>query len=120
MHERINLAPKWYLGGYSFYLRAVAERIFNAFPKNESEKAWKSFLALLKLAFLDIELAVDTYIYARERTMRKQQEAIRELSTPVLQIRERLLLLPIIGVIDSQRARQLTEQDEKANRQPIQ
>src|SRR6185369_8180105 len=32
------------------------------------------------------------------------------LSTPVLQVRERLLILPIIGVIDAQRARQLTEQ----------
>ena len=29
---------------------------------------------------------------------------------PVLQVRERLLILPIIGVIDPQRARQLTEQ----------
>src|SRR3989442_1538963 len=46
----------------------------------------------------------------RERIIRDQQEAIRELSTPVLQVRERLLILPIIGVIDSQRARQLTEQ----------
>ena len=41
--------------------------------------------------------------------MRKQQEAIRELSTPVLQIRERLLLLPIIGVIDTHRARLITD-----------
>jgi rsbT co-antagonist protein RsbR len=32
--------------------------------------------------------------------------AFRELSTPVLQVRERLLIVPIIGVIDSQRARQ--------------
>ena len=46
----------------------------------------------------------------RERVIRQQQEAIRELSTPVLQVRERLLILPIIGVLDSQRARQLTEQ----------
>ena len=46
----------------------------------------------------------------RERIIREQQEAIRELSTPVLQVRERLLILPIIGVIDPQRARQLTEQ----------
>src|SRR6266849_311614 len=46
----------------------------------------------------------------RERIIRQQQEAIRELYTPVLQVRERLLILPIIGVIDSQRARQLTEQ----------
>src|SRR5437016_4408342 len=50
------------------------------------------------------------FVQERERVIRQQQEAIRELSTPVLQVRERLLILPIIGVIDSQRARQLTEQ----------
>jgi len=50
------------------------------------------------------------FVRERERIIRQQQEAIRELSTPVLQVRERLLILPIIGLIDSLRARQLTEQ----------
>ena len=50
------------------------------------------------------------FVQERERVIREQQEAIRQLSTPVLQVRERLLILPIIGVIDAQRARQLTEQ----------
>ncbi len=50
------------------------------------------------------------FVQERERVIREQQEAIRELSTPVLQVRERLLILPIIGVIDPHRARQLTEQ----------
>src|SRR5437867_2210266 len=51
-----------------------------------------------------------SFVQERERIIRQQQEAIRELSTPVLQVRERLLILPIIGVIEAQRARQLTEQ----------
>ena len=51
-----------------------------------------------------------SFVERRERIIRQQQEAIRELSTPVLQVRERLLILPIIGAIDAQRARQLTEQ----------
>lgn len=51
-----------------------------------------------------------SFVQERERVIRQQQEAIRELSTPVLQVRERLLILPIIGVLDSQRAKQLTEQ----------
>ena len=50
------------------------------------------------------------FVQERERIIRQQQEAIRGLSTPVLPVRERLLILPIIGVIDPQRARQLTEQ----------
>ena len=51
-----------------------------------------------------------SFVEERERVIREQQESIRELSTPVLQVRERLLILPIIGVLDTQRARQLTEQ----------
>ena len=51
-----------------------------------------------------------SFVEERERVINEQQEAIRELSTPVLQIRERLLILPIIGVLDSSRARQLTQQ----------
>ena len=51
-----------------------------------------------------------SFVEERERVIREQQESIRELSTPVLQVRNRLLILPIIGVLDSARARQLTEQ----------
>jgi rsbT co-antagonist protein RsbR len=51
-----------------------------------------------------------SFVEERERVIHEQQEAMRELSTPVLQLRDRLLILPIIGVLDSARARQLTEQ----------
>jgi rsbT co-antagonist protein RsbR len=51
-----------------------------------------------------------SFVEERERVIREQQEAIRELSTPALQVRDGLLILPIIGAVDSRRARQLTEQ----------
>ena len=51
-----------------------------------------------------------SFVEERERVIREQQEAMRELSTPVLQVRPRLLILPIIGMLDQKRARQLTEQ----------
>src|ERR687897_864351 len=51
-----------------------------------------------------------SFVEERERVIQDQQEAMRELSTPVLLLRDRLLILPIIGVLDSSRARQLTEQ----------
>lgn len=50
------------------------------------------------------------FVKEREKTVRQQQEAIRELSTPVLQVRDQMLILPIIGVLDTTRARILTEQ----------
>ena len=64
------------------------------------EPVANKILSIVALAFIE----------EREKVVRQQQEAIRELSTPVLQVREGLLILPIIGVIDSARARQLTEQ----------
>ena len=51
-----------------------------------------------------------SFVEERERVIRQQQDSIRELSTPVLPVREQLLILPIIGVLDTERARQLTEQ----------
>ncbi|HSM57603.1 MAG TPA: STAS domain-containing protein [Candidatus Sulfomarinibacteraceae bacterium] len=50
----------------------------------------------------------EAYMSAKEETIVRQREAIRELSTPVLQLRDGLLILPIIGVLDTQRAQQLT------------
>jgi rsbT co-antagonist protein RsbR len=109
IHERIDLPVKAYLGMYNYYLRAVASRLIEAF-RSEPERAWSVFLSLMKLTFLDMGLAFDTYINARERTIREQREAIQELPTPVLPFREGMLLVPIIGLIDSVRARLLTEQ----------
>jgi rsbT co-antagonist protein RsbR len=51
-----------------------------------------------------------SFVEERERVIGEQQEAIRKLSTPVMKLRERLLLLPIIGALDTQRMQQLTEQ----------
>ena len=63
-----------------------------------------------------------SFVEERERVIREQQEAIRDLSTPVLQVRDRLLISPIVGAVDSDRARQLTEQllgAIKANRAQV-
>lgn len=64
------------------------------------EPVANKILSIVALAFIE----------ERERVIRQQREALRELSTPVLQLRTGLLILPIIGVIDTQRARQVTEQ----------
>jgi rsbT co-antagonist protein RsbR len=60
---------------------------------------------------LDIAMARigEAYLSAKEETIKSQQEAIRELSTPVLQIRDQILILPIVGVMDTHRARLLTQ-----------
>lgn len=77
----------------------VESPLLNAFTEND----------LRLLQTLADQVAVG-FIQERERIIRQQQEVIRELSTPVLKVRNQLLILPIIGVIDTHRARQLTDQ----------
>ncbi len=50
----------------------------------------------------------DEYLIARQEIINRQQDAIRELSTPVLKLRPGLLILPLIGIIDTDRARRFT------------
>ncbi|MGH2554587.1 MAG: STAS domain-containing protein [Actinomycetota bacterium] len=62
--------------------------------------------------FIDMAMALigEEYLKAKQDIIHQHQEAIRELSTPVLQLRDELLLLPVVGVLDSNRARQMTDQ----------
>jgi rsbT co-antagonist protein RsbR len=108
VYASAGLESRVYLGASHQLMRSIGTLIMSRLGGSPLE-AFENFMALKKVAFFDIGLIVDVLVFERERTIRQQQEAIRELSTPVLQVRDRLLLLPLIGVIDTQRARLVTE-----------
>jgi rsbT co-antagonist protein RsbR len=108
LYSKVGLDPRVFLGAFHHLLKNVGTTVIKHFERTPLE-GFENFMALKKVAFFDIGLVIDVLVFERERVIRQQQEAIRELSTPVLQIRERLLLLPIIGVIDTHRAQLITE-----------
>ncbi len=61
VHQRIGLEPKWYLGAYSKYLTNLLPEVWRNLDGSEAVDA---FRALMKLVFLDIGLALDTYFHA--------------------------------------------------------
>jgi rsbT co-antagonist protein RsbR len=107
LYASVGLTPRVFLGGFRHLIGTIAERVMA--EARDPREAFTTLQSLEKVAALDISFIVDVIVSERERVIGQQQEALRELSTPVLQIRDRLLILPIIGVIDTQRARQLTE-----------
>jgi len=107
-HERIGMPPKLYLGAYRRYLALIHARLLDHFKGNAAEAA-KSLESIRKIIFFDMALAIDTYIAAYLETMTRHQAAIRELSTPVIKVHDRILLLPIVGTVDTQRAHQIME-----------
>jgi rsbT co-antagonist protein RsbR len=105
-HERIGLAPKWYIGAYGRYMRLFQDRLMTDLTPNEAKAAYQS---LTKMVAFDMALAIDTYILANLDTVARQQVAIRELSTPVIRVHRGVLLLPLVGTVDSHRAEQIME-----------
>src|SRR5438445_12620071 len=96
--------------GIVLLLRDVLARSLFAKYQNDFKKLNRILDAYEPAANRIANTVAVGFVQERDRVIRQQQEAIRELSTPVLQVRERLLILPIIGVIGLQRARLLTVQ----------
>lgn len=67
-HERIGLAPSWYLGAYSLYFSLLTPLVYEAFPQ-DPERASRILAALQKLLTFDSEIAIDAYIERRERDL---------------------------------------------------
>ncbi|MDB5425435.1 MAG: hypothetical protein JWQ29_2851 [Phenylobacterium sp.] len=105
--SRAGLDSRMFLGGFHALLRSLGARIMG--QAKAPMPAFDRLTSLSKVLFFDLGVVIDVLIADRESTIALQQDAIRELSTPALQVRDRLLIMPIIGVLDTHRARQLTE-----------
>jgi len=107
IHERAGIGPSLYIGAFGFYLQRLARSLQDQ-NALDSEQALSRFLSLVKVAHLDMAQALETFVGAREATIERQQNEISDLPTPVLQLREGLLLIPVVGAVDGRRARRLT------------
>jgi len=107
VHARLGVPPRWYIGAYSLYLDLVHREL--AARKVPAEETRADFEAVEKMLHFDASLAIDAYIAGHLDAQHRQQAAIRELSTPVIRVYDRILLLPLVGTIDSYRAQQVME-----------
>lgn len=67
-HRRIGLDPKWYLGAYSHYLNGLLPELW-ALLGDDPGRFLATCIALLKVVFLDMGLAFDTYVQADRRAI---------------------------------------------------
>ena len=86
----------------------LVERIYDAHPGDSARPARRCMKALHR--WLDDIIAVfaQTFVDTNEQVViARQQAAIRQISTPVLQLRQGLLILPIVGALDRERLEQM-------------
>lgn len=107
-HARLGVHPRWYIGAFAHYLQLVHEEL-RARPGTTPEEVHRDLAAVEKLMHFDASLAIDAYIAQHLDAFHRQQAAIRELSSPVIRVFDRVLLLPLVGTIDSLRAQHVME-----------
>ncbi len=73
------------------------------------EDAINEFNRLLLLGYSQAMLALQQELRDQAEQIEAQQQTIRELSTPILPLYEGILVLPLVGAIDSFRAGQIME-----------
>jgi rsbT co-antagonist protein RsbR len=111
-HQEIGLEPKWVVGAWTMYLTYWTELIVAHFG-GDASRAVRCIQALHKVILLALQLGVDAY-YSRtlariQAVVASQRDAILELSTPVIEIWQGIMVLPLIGTIDSARTRQIMD-----------
>jgi len=79
-HQRIDLDPKWYFGTYNNALSHLLPMLIESF-KGDTDRQSKAVVALLKVIFFDMGLAIESYIGAKEYYIRKHRDTISELET---------------------------------------
>jgi Anti-anti-sigma regulatory factor (antagonist of anti-sigma factor) len=73
------------------------------------EDAISEFSRLLLLGYSQAMIALQQELRDQAEQIAAQQQTIRELSTPILPLYEGILILPLVGAIDSFRASQIME-----------
>jgi signal transduction histidine kinase len=67
-HERVGLAPRWYLGAYALYYALLVPEICVAYSEDRL-KAERALIALQRTLMLDAQLAMDAYIERDRREL---------------------------------------------------
>jgi len=105
VHARIGLPLTVYFAAMNFSLRIFIEEIYNG--KLSAKDYSRAVRAVTKLMHADTAVVVDTFMKLTKQTISEQSEALMEMSTPVTALWEDILMLPVVGIIDSKRSQDI-------------
>ncbi|MRW89734.1 EAL domain-containing protein [Duganella sp. FT80W] len=111
-HQRIGLAPEWYIGAYRKYLGDLAP-VLAELLHDRPQLFLPTYGALMKIACFDMGLALDTYIQAGRQQLRDSETRFRaafgqaavglaQLSADGRWLRVNRKLLDIVGYTEAE------------------
>lgn len=101
VHAHINLPNDIYFAGIARASKAIADRLREL--GDEVQNHDLTFEAVHKLIHFDAYVVIEEIARIQREKIEAGSKALMEMSTPVTPIWEGILLLPLVGVIDSER-----------------
>lgn len=105
MHAHIELPNDIFCAGLSVMHDLMIQRLVE--KSKLSKHTLEMLSAIKKLTFLDTYLVLDEINQIQKQKLLDHSESLQELSTPVIPIWEGVLLLPLLGIIDSSRTQDI-------------
>jgi rsbT co-antagonist protein RsbR len=101
-HARIGLPPQVYLAATNVSWNIFGEALAKSdLPKRELPAAINS---MTRLMHFDSGIVIEEFSNVTSDLISQQSKALMEMSTPVTTIWGGILMLPIVGIIDSKRS----------------
>lgn len=91
-------------------LRELLLRLLGQAYRDEPDRRIASTAQLEELAHQARQQAFAVYLEVYEEEAERQRRALAELSTPVIKVYENILVLPLVGAIDTERSHRIMEE----------
>jgi rsbT co-antagonist protein RsbR len=107
VHARIGLPLSVYFMSVNKTLVLFTEKLYDqSLPVKEY---LATVQAITKMIHFDTAIVVETYARMTNQKISRQSQALMEMSTPVTAIWQDILMLPIVGIIDSKRSQDIMD-----------
>jgi len=105
VHAQLQIDPRHYLAAMAYAFKLWTEELA---PEGLSERERQATVAAIhRVIAMEGALVVDAYHRRTSEIIDQQSRALIDMSTPIAALAEGVLMLPIVGILDSRRAQDI-------------
>jgi len=101
-HAQLQLDPRHYLAAMAYSFRLWTDDLAPQGLSDEERRV--TIIAVQRVIAMEGALVVDTYHRRTTEIIDQQSRALVDMSTPIAALSQGVLMLPIVGILDSRRA----------------
>lgn len=107
VHAQLQVEPRHYLAAMN---KAIELWTIELYSGDIDQQEWPATIAALRRTIMmEAALVVDVYSRRTGEVIGQQSRALIDMSTPIAALWEGILMLPIVGILDSRRAEDIMQ-----------